>query len=329
MSASIMGVSGVPVHRSSPCGCGQGPRGDAWDALAVEPFESLGLVDRFSDAWDLADRMVIGADTRKAIAGTTKVPFRWIVNVEMKTGGKWRSNGSGTLIGRSTILTAGHVVQDKSVPMRVTPGRRGLSEPLGAREVPMSTAARVRYPGFEYHVNGTKQYRVATRLDLGILHTSTPFPSSVGVWSVSYSKSSTDPLGRSVGGFTPWKGLKVNLSGYPMDLPAKGHGCRTSEGKPCDFDFYSATRTRRCGTTASWTYDEVLSPVSGGIVEYANDTCKGHSGSPVWVKRSGTNGGRVLFAVHIARDDVASAPIANRSVHITSQVLTWIKANLR
>lgn len=289
----------------------------------MEASELLDLDDRISDAWDVADRQVIGADTRKAIAGTTKVPFRWIVNVEVKVGGRWRSKASGTLIGRRTILTAGHVVDfNKGLQMRVIPGRRGLSEPLGARSVPVSTAARVLYPGYVSPTSAT------TRLDLGILHTSTPFPSSVGVWSVSYSKSSTDPRGRRVGGFTPWKGLKVNLSGYPMDLPAKGSGCRESN-VPCNHSSLgSATRTRRCGTTASWSYNEVLSPVSGGIVEYANDTCTGHSGSPVWVKRSGSNGGRVLFAVHIS-GDAAGAPVANRSVHITPTVLTWIKANLK
>ena len=34
------------------------------------------------------------------------------------------------------------------------------------------------------------------------------------------------------------------------------------------------------------------------MLTYLNDTCPGHSGSPVWVRRHPSMGGRVLVGVH-------------------------------
>ena len=64
----------------------------------------------------------------------------------------------------------------------------------------------------------------------------------------------------------------------------------------------------------------------GGMLHYLNDTCPGHSGSPVWVRRHPSMGGRVLVAVHVARDDGIGV-VANRSVLITPAVRQFIVAN--
>lgn len=123
--------------------------------------------------------------------------------------------------------------------------------------------------------------------------------------------------------------LKVNLSGYPADMPsARRFGCRDPQQpkKRCRHGRLSDPKRQRiCGTHQYRAYSRTVRP-SGGMLQYLNDTCPGHSGSPVWVKRHSSKGGRVLVAVHVA-GDAPPAPTANRAVPITNSVLNFIKAN--
>src|SRR5205085_7492535 len=112
--------------------------------------------------------------------------------------------------------------------------------------------------------------------------------------------------------------LRVNLSGYPADRPSAARfGCRTAGRNPrCHFARPGAAgRNRLCGAFQYRAYEKTVRS-SGGILTYLDDTCPGHSGSPVWVKRHPSMGGRVLVAIHIA-----GGGSANRSVRITNSVL--------
>src|SRR2546423_746961 len=83
------------------------------------------------------------------------------------------------------------------------------------------------------------------------------------------------------------------------------------------------TRNRlQCGTRQFRSYDRTVR-ISGGMLLYVNDTCPGHSGSPVWVRRHPSMGGRVLIGIHVA----PAGSGANRAVLINRAIMSFIVAN--
>lgn len=232
---------------------------------------------------------IIGADTRVLVTNTTTVPFRYIVNIANSSG----SFCSGTLIGPSTVLTAGHCIQGETVSdLFVVPGRNGLSEPFGRAQAQSVSFA----PGFA----------AGTATDYGVIQLSTPIGNSVGFWGIAFRRGAGDTTGTSISADPlPLKEgtLQVNLSGYPADkcLP-----------------------TGQCGTQQWRAFDRTVKSEAGQL-HYLNDTFGGHSGSPVWVRRSPDLGGRVMVGIHIR-----GAGGTNAAVRITPGVLAnivgWLAA---
>jgi glutamyl endopeptidase len=237
---------------------------------------------------------VIGPDSRILTTTTTAAPFRYICHLEYNR----QALCTGTLIGPRTILTAGHCLARRSPHLlRVIPGRNGTLEPLPATQ---ATAFRLA-PGF----------RSVSPTDYGIIHLRDPIGSRVGYWTRTYSRRPVDPTGTSISatGLPLAAGvLQVNVAGYP--------------GDKC----MAVARRRVCGTRMFRAYDRTAR-LRGGILHYVNDTFGGMSGSPVWVRRHPSMGGRVLVAIHIAGDDPATPGVANRGVRITPPILRWIAAN--
>src|SRR5262249_5675834 len=158
----------------------------------------------------------------------------------------------------------------------------------------------------------------------GIIHLKDPIGNRVGFWSRAYRRLPGDSLGTTISSAPlPLSAgtLKVNLSGYPRDQPsATSFGCRTAAHTSLCHPTApgSPGRSRLCGAFQFRAYDKTVSS-AGGILTYLDDTCVGHSGSPVWVKRHPSMGGRVFVAIHIT-----GSPTANRSVRITPTVLAFI-----
>ncbi len=261
---------------------------------------------------------IIGRDTRTRVTNTTAVPFRYICNLEYDFPGigAWPMC-TGTLIGPSTILTAGHCLQGL-IPtrMRVIPGRNGSLEPLPAtRALSFSLA-----PGFA----------PTTPTDYGVIHLKNPIGNRIGYWSVSYRHWPWDRIGTSMSAEPlPLRAgvLRVNLSGYPADKPSGARfGC-TDPAQPqnrCRHSLLgSAKRQRVCGSEQWRSFNRSVRS-TGGILQYLDDTCPGHSGSPVWVKRHPSLGGRVMIGIHVSGDQ-PPAPVANRAVRITPTVLANIQ----
>jgi V8-like Glu-specific endopeptidase len=133
-----------------------------------------------------ADYEIIGADTRVRAPNTTIAPFRYICNLEVDIPGRGGTAVcSGTLIGPTTVLTAGHCVP--SAPpsrMRVIPGRNGSLEPLPATRALSFSKARGWVAG--------------TATDYGVVQLRDPIGIHIGYWSIRHRLGPGDNIGTSI-----------------------------------------------------------------------------------------------------------------------------------
>lgn len=246
---------------------------------------------------------VLGRDTRVRVRDTLTAPFCSICHLDHSppTGEAWI--GTGTLVGPRTVLTAAHNLLGAAPgDLRVTPGRDGVRAPFG-------TAVA---SAFLYWHRGYSEADERTVRDLAIVRLASPLPRA-DVWTAAPTRSRTDTTGRSISGEPlPVRAgvLSVNLSGYPVDK--------------CG----SASAPLRCGSTQWRSYNSTVR-IAAGLLHHLNDTKPGHSGSPVWVRRHPSRGGRVLVGVHVARHDVQGRTVSNTAVRLTPAMVRWIVANTR
>jgi glutamyl endopeptidase len=267
-----------------------------WEIEAEDEWEdeaTAGLLDR-EDELELPQYEVLHKpDARQLDTNTRAAPFRYICNLVYNG----RPICTGTLIGPRTVLTAGHcLVRKDPRHMQVLAGRNGPTFNLGAAHA------------VKFHV--ASGYSPLTPTDYGVIQLREPIGIRVGYWTIRYSRSPTDPIGRSISarGLPENVGtLKVNLSGYP------GEKCLRIPGPP-------ARKDCRIKGTQQWRAYDVTVRQRAGMLHYMDDTTGGMSGSPVWVRRSPDMGGRVMVAVHVGWSGVGTKK-TNVSVRLTPTIM--------
>lgn len=232
-------------------------------------------------------------------------PFRYICSLVRKNNGS--PLGTGTLIGPRTVLTAGHVISgESSTNVKVIPARHGNDKPLFGTAVSIS----LKLPDDFVEVTGT---------DYGIVILDNDIGKRAGYWGVEHKRWPWDSRGTSILPdrlpFLPG-GFKVNLAGFPRDLPKdKPHTA------PCESRSSKARFMYRVFDTTVKYFKKKTPP---GLLEYKNDTCRGMSGSPIWIKRSRWTGGRVMVGIHIRANVAATPGLANAGVLIDDKVREFI-----
>ena len=236
-------------------------------------------------------------------------PFRYICNLVRVSDGL--SRGTGTLIGARTLLTAGHNIEGQSsTNIKIIPARHGNDAPLFGTAVSTS----LKLPA---------DYVKGTGTDYGIVILDKEIGKTSGYWGFQHKRWSWDSRGTSIlPGRLPFLpgNFKVNLAGYPQDLPKED-----PDAGPCKRRISKARFMYRVYDTTVRRFRDT----PPGLLEYKNDTCPGMSGSPVWIKRSRWVGGRVMIAIHIRRDVPETTGTANAGVLIGDDVRTFILRHIK
>ncbi len=270
---------------------------DALDEFAIDPTWSYD---------ELTPEIIPPKDSRIKVPShkLDDPPFRYICSLVRKSNGS--PLGTGTLIGPRTVLTAGHVIAGKSSgSIRVIPGRHGNDAPLFGT----ANSLRLKLPD---------DFASSTGTDYGLVILDKEIGKDVGFWGVNYQRWSWDPRGTSIlKGALPFLpgGFKVNLAGFPRDLPKD-----KPNPAPCEARASGARFMYRVYDTTVRRFKNT----PPGLLEYKNDTCPGMSGSPLWIKRSRWKGGRVMIAIHIRADVSVTPGLANAGVLIDDRVRGFI-----
>ncbi|MEM9206535.1 MAG: trypsin-like peptidase domain-containing protein [Pseudomonadota bacterium] len=261
---------------------------------------------------------VIGSDGRVQVPDTELIPWRCICHLEVEFDRGPVSAGTGFFVGERLIVTAAHVLVDRSYygwdekpriakRVRVVPGRNGSLAPYGTfvcephftfaeEEWRTSQGFKDDWPGMIHPAwfrKGSGWEPMARRNDYAglrladdILVNGQPYGKRLGYFGmrvVDIHDSATAEM------------LFVNTAGYP-----------TSSGKPYGTMWYNAGRT--AGIDA---------PGVGPYIEYMVDTEAGQSGSPIYYYDKAA-GNRLVVAIHTIGDFV------NRGILITDEVFDRI-----
>lgn len=130
-----------------------------------------------------ADRNIIGTDDRTHVTDAGPFPFRAVGYLSMKWPNGMMSGCSGTLIGASTVLTAGHCVwrpdRGSGFPTSVT-FAPATNAPAYAPYGRVSNSKISILAGFQDLFDGTNYGTAAAQVDLAVINLQTPIGDKVG-----------------------------------------------------------------------------------------------------------------------------------------------------
>jgi V8-like Glu-specific endopeptidase len=251
---------------------------------------------------DRADYAIVGpTDGRTRVLQTARIPYAAVCHIERDFGDGRLSGCSGFLIAPRVLLTAGHCVF--SQPRRLLLGR---GAPTRIRVTPGRDGARAPF-GSQWAARWYAHRRFVSNrnvmFDFGIIVVPRPFRGMPGVFSLS---APNDARLRDIRAHR-----LLHIAGFPGDKPR--------------------------GTM--WEHAERLDRVTARALYYSVDTCPGHSGSPVWVRRDRA-GPAAAIGVHVAGPrphargawgcrpgvPVAPAGAVNRGVRLTRELIAMGEA---
>jgi V8-like Glu-specific endopeptidase len=233
-------------------------RGIAGSLLSESAEETDEAIEAELEAAAEQMEVIIGTDDRTRIRNTTAIPWRRICQLTIRAKNGAQYVGTGFLIGKRTVITAGHCVYIHSAGgwpayIDVAPGRNGGARPFG-------TVRAIQYRSVTGWVNSKSRDH-----DYGaiILPANTPLVvQSLGGFGFGYWPDSQ--LHQRM----------VNLSGYP------GDGGKLGPDREAASQWWMARQIKAVGSR-SFSYDI--------------DTVGGQSGSPVWTLH---NGQRIAVGIH-------------------------------
>jgi V8-like Glu-specific endopeptidase len=224
----------------------------------------------------------------KQVSDTTTAPYRYICRIV--TTGKV-SHSTGVLVGPKHVLTTAHSLVDgrrivTAIQVLVIPGDNGIDVDLPFNESNVTNI--ITHPDF---APGDE----VTPYDFALLETERDFSKEPGFWGTPPSR--LDSRGSIVGRILGWRPgkYKVNVSGYPS---------RVTAGQT-QWHCYDDTLELSTSDLAALNTSEQQS-----LLFLKNAIEPGMSGSPVWVTRSASLGGRFDVAITLGMKKIRGRRLA-------------------
>ncbi len=205
---------------------------------------------------------VIGDDNRTQVHHTDADPFRMICSLVIRQNGGFTNYGTGFLIGRRTLVTAGHCLHMAGAPaierIEIRPARDGDIEPFKARFGPLT--------GNRYSVHPRWSELQDPLFDIGAIHLDDDIGDTLGWFTLGAPPP--DQLERR------W----AHVTGYPGDKVSAAPGRAPQRA------------------AEMWHHATPIAAVNPRQIFYPADTFAGQSGAPVFVLDN--NGAARVVAVH-------------------------------
>lgn len=262
------------------------------DLIPAAPAATPELEEEFEHFEDFEEETgVIGDDERVRVTNTFQQPYQWICRVSVKRDGKEVDFGTGFLISDKHVLTAAHVVYDPykdwsfhDLSVRIALNWNKEIGEYGAAEKP-------RLPAKYKPVKGNSPFDYA-------LITLSDSPGSK-----KFSQLKSKALGHFVQASVAARdvqGATGYTAGYPGEKDRLGRKMYESSGR------------------LNFPGDQALE--AAPYLQYAADTTKGQSGSPVWLKRE--DGIEVVGICIVASE--RSNTVLRLTSTIWNQINSWM-----
>jgi V8-like Glu-specific endopeptidase len=216
-------------------------------------------LDRLADR---ADYAIIGpTDGRTRVLRTNTAPYAAICHIDRDFGDGRPSGCTAFLVAPTVLLTAGHCVFSR--PRLTLLGRGAPRQIVVTPGRDAATSPFGRQSASRWYAHRRFVTNGDSLYDLGVIVVPRPFPGMPATFPMAASNDRSLQMIRQQ--------RLLHVAGYPGDKPR--------------------------GTM--WEHSERLDRFGPHALFYSVDTCPGHSGSPVWVRRS--RGNQVdAIAVHVA-----------------------------